>query len=498
MEILSLALLITLIVLGAFAITEILAPGRITEGFATIPRTSYWSSFTSPRSDVGPDAEDKSYVRDPRYFNDYADVSRLGVSYDFCRVVTDSNEPDNKFFACALSGTDFLDSTKFRTPSEKDGFRFSLDDYMRDINNDGRDDYCRILKWKDGSYQAVCSQATDLGFDKKEVVDSNPPEETATLLRFYQECVLWLRFGNDMNDYVGNIKASISGGLRVDEMKKRDDTWEGLEFNGVNQFLRISDSSDLSLGNVVPIRSVRAWMVWVYFDEFTKNAKIFDFGNGPGKDNVVLGILGSGDMGVDSSQIRPLLCGGDSTVPTEPSGAQPAEELPPQELMKTSNANVDDYTCVGFETSPRRLPPSFAGTQATDKKSTGKATLMYEVWDKQSRKMRMKLGSAIPLKTWTHICVTSTTDDAFRPNMAFYINGKKVLEKESGWLPATSSMTNCYIGKSNWSNSVSQYEDRDELFKGKLFDFRAYRRNQSEAMINESYDWGITKLGIKR
>jgi hypothetical protein len=497
MEILSLVLLLTLIVLGAFALTEVFAPGMITEGFVNLPRTTYWSSFISPRSDVGSDAEDSSYVRDPRFFNDYADVSRLGAKYDFCRMVTEVNEPKNRFFACALSGTDFLDSAKFRTPGEKDGFRVSYDDYMRDINGDGRDDYCRILKWKDGTYQTVCNKATDLGFERKEVVDSDPPEDIATLLRFYQECVIWLRLGSDMNDYVDAVKANISGGLRLNEMVKKTDTWGGLEFNGADQFLRLSDSSDLSVGTVVPLRSVRAWMVWVYFDEFTRNAKIFDFGNGPGKDNVVLGILGTGDSDVDASKLRPLLCGGESTVPTEASGAQPAPEVTPQELMKTTDANVDEYTCIGFETSPRRLGPSFVGTQATDKKPTGKATLMYEVWDKQSRKMRMKLGSAIPLKRWTHICVTATSDDGFRPNIAFYINGKKVLEKESGWLPATSSMTNCYIGKSNWSNSVSQYEDRDELFKGKIFDFRAYRRNQSDAMIVESYDWGIEKLGIK-
>ena len=498
MEILSLALLITLIIILGFLIVEIFFPGYVTEGFANIPRTSYWSSFTSPRSDIGPDAEENSYIRDPRYFNDYADVSRLGVSYDFCRVLTDPNEPENRFFACALSSTDFLDSTKFRTPGEKDGFRLSLDDYMRDINKDGRDDYCRILKWKDGSYQAVCSLATDLGFESKEVVDSDPPEEIALLLRFYQECVMWFRLGNDMIDYVKNAKLSITGGLHVNEMLKKSETFDGLEFNGSNQFLRISDSSDVSLGTTVPIRSIRAWMVWVYFDEFTRNAKIFDFGNGPGKDNVVLGILGTGDSAADEGAMRPLLCGGESTVPTEPSGAQPAQEVSPQELMKTTNANVDEYTCVGFEVSPRRLKPSFVGAQALDKKLTGKATLMYEVWDKQSRKMRMKLGSAIPLKTWTHICVTATSDDGFRPNIAFYINGKKVLEKESGWLPATSSMSNCYIGKSNWTNSVGQYEDRDELFKGKIFDFRAYRRNQSEAMVSESYEWGVRKLGVKK
>ena len=57
-------------------------------------------------------------------------------------------------------------------------------------------------------------------------------------------------------------------------------------------------------------------------------------------------------------------------------------------------------------------------------------------------------------------------------------------------------MTNCYIGKSNWANSVSQYENRDELFKGSLFDFRAYTVSLSEDLITQTYDWGLEKLGL--
>jgi hypothetical protein len=70
-----------------------------------------------------------------------------------------------------------------------------------------------------------------------------------------------------------------------------------------------------------------------------------------------------------------------------------------------------------------------------------------------------------------------------------------VFEKESGWLPAASFMTNCYIGKSNWSSS-GQYENRDELFKGKLFDLRAYKKSLSEGMIQDSFDWGKEQLVI--
>ena len=110
--------------------------------------------------------------------------------------------------------------------------------------------------------------------------------------------------------------------------------------------------------------------------------------------------------------------------------------------------------------------------------------------------MRIKINNAIPLKKWTQITITTTSNDAFRPDIAVYINAKKVFEQPNGWLPATSAMTNCYIGKSNWASSVSQYENRDELFKGRLFDFRAYKTSLNENVIKNSYSWGKSILSI--
>lgn len=500
MEVFPLILLFTLIILALFITAELFLPSGVTgfvEGFTTggigASEASYWSSFISARSDIDSTQEDASYIRDPRYFNDYTDVTRIGVAYDFCRMLATKTEPDNLFFACALAGTENLDSTKFRTPGTKDGFRISYDDYMRDTNGDGRAEYCRILPWKDGSYQPVCSYAGDMGFDGTEKVDSDPPEAIATLLEFYDGCVMWLRFKGDMLDIIKNVKTQIAGNLIIDETPRRNES-EGLEFNGSNQFIRVSDSSDLSVGFNMPMRSVRSWMVWVFFDEFTNNAKIFDFGNGAGKDNVFLGILGKGDSATQGSDLRPLLCGKEeSTVPTEKSGAQPVPEMSPKRLMETTEANIDEYTCGGFEIMPDRKAPSTV--KPLDMKLTGKATLLFEVWDKQSRKMRIKVAGAIPQKRWTHVTITSTSDDAFRPNISVYINAKKVFEKESGWLPAASSMTNCYVGKSNWSSS-GQYENRDELFKGRMFDLRAYKKSLSEGMIQDSFDWGKEQLVI--
>lgn len=487
MSVFPIALSITLIIIVGILIMEYVAPDKLMEGFSStaslLTRDSYWGTFASPRVDISPTQEDPRYTRDIRYFNGYEDVTRLGVSYDFCRMISPKDDDTNLFFACALAGTENLSSTAFRTASLKDGFRISRDDYMRDINKDGRADYCRILLNKDNTYQPLCQKAGDIGFEAKDVIDPSPPSDIQTLLSFYDGCVLWLRLMDDMKDTVDSVDVHTSGGLSIDEIPS--DSTTGLVFNGVNQYLRLSDSGDFTLGTYVPLRDVRTWMVWVKYDVFANNSKIFDFGNGSGQDNVFMGILGKGDE-VVSADIE------ESTVPTTCSGQQAVEEVSPQVLMKTSDANVDEYTCGGFEIYPRKLP----GSKILNSTKTSKqATLLYEVWDKQTRKMRIKVNSVIPLKTWTHICITASDSDAFRPTLVVYINGKNVLEKSGGFLPSTGSMTNCYIGKSNW-NTDPKFVNKDELFKGSLFDFRAYQKGVSEQMIEESIQWGKERLGI--
>jgi hypothetical protein len=163
--------------------------------------------------------------------------------------------------------------------------------------------------------------------------------------------------------------------------------------------------------------------------------------------------------------------------------------------LKTTDANVDEFSCIGFEGNPRRLPPSRV-TDKVLKGSKNRATLLYEVWDSQQRVMRIRVPSIIPLKQWTHICVTAKSDDAFRPDIGIYVNGEQVFVEPSGFLPQTSVLSNCYIGKSNWANATSQYENRDELFKGKLFDLRAYKVPLAERVIQESVSWGKQKLNL--
>ena len=147
----QLYLWIGLIILIAIAIIELWKPELINEGFTnlvSVGDTAFWAKWLPRRGDVGlnPTEEQGGYIRDIRYFSGYTDVQRLGVNHDFCRMVQAESDPEDKFFACALGGTEGLSTVKYRTPSVRQGFELSRDDYMHDIYNEGRDGYCRIIK----------------------------------------------------------------------------------------------------------------------------------------------------------------------------------------------------------------------------------------------------------------------------------------------------------------------------------------------------------------
>ena len=478
---------------------EIFRPRLISEGFESVISfdTSYFATMAPKRGDVGPTNEEGGYIRDSRYFNRYASVQRLGVKNDFCRMITSKGASDVTFFACALAGTENLSSTEFRSPTTKDGFKLSRDDYMRDIDADGRDDYCRILKIKDGSYQPMCNRATDKGFDERLVLDSDPPDEIKMLNTFYDGCVFWYRLRDDIIDYVNNTQVYTAGAIKIDE-KPNPPVTKGIHFNGIDQFLRLGDSPDLDIGYIVPLRSLRAICFWVYFDQFTNNAHILDFGNGAGNDNVYVGIIGRGDATVSEEDIRPSACGDEqTTVPTGNTGQQKVAEVSPQELMRTSSANVDEYTSTGFEMFPRKLPPSRVVPPQPKGAKPNTATLIYEVWDKKQRKMRIKINSVIPLQKWTHVAITAVTMDSFRPSIKVYINGEDVYTKVSGFLPQASTTTNNYIGKSNWMSATSEFENKDDFFKGSIFDIRGYKTPMSAQKIKDTVAWGKNLLGLK-
>ena len=99
----------------------------------------FLAGYFPRRGDVSFDEDESEYIQDPRNVRGYADVQALNVNHDFCRMVIPKGLDDeqDRFFACALGGTEGLSSVSFRTQSVRKGFKTSRDDYMRDSDGDG-------------------------------------------------------------------------------------------------------------------------------------------------------------------------------------------------------------------------------------------------------------------------------------------------------------------------------------------------------------------------
>jgi hypothetical protein len=478
------------------------------EGYeGTIP--AYFGKFFPQRSDVVPGQleEQDGYVRNKRYTEAYADIQGLGYKADFCRVVERPDDPGSRRVVCALAGQEGLDTFAYSSKSARAGLRFSRDDYYRDVNGDKKDDYCRILKVKEApldAWEARCIPAGLIEFKNEfELTDSKPPPDIADLLFFFEGIMVWYRFLDDMVDYAENSKLALAGEIEMDETPKARDpppSVEGLAINKVpavtdekppaEQFIRIGENDKLEWNSKVRLRDLRAVSVWVYYDEFTQNAPIFDFGNGAGKDNVRLAIEGKGNR---ATKLQGVM----KPQPDEFAkvcNTKAAVEVSPKLYLATSDANVDEYECKG----PEPVESTYPEDDAAEEAGPPSANLIFEIWDTQQRKMRIRAMNAIPLKQWCHVVVTTTDASSFRPTWQVYIDNKKVLEHEDGHMPLNSYTTLNYIGKSNWEDvGVGQYDDQDERFRGSLFDFRLYRLPMSSAKIAKTYAWGHARLHKK-
>jgi hypothetical protein len=488
-------LLITLLILICIAVTEVINPRLINEGFSNLVSvgSGQWATWMPRRGDVGISSTDESdgFIRDIRYFHNYADVQRIGQDHDFCRMIMPkSSNTNDMFFACALGGTEGLSSIKYRTPSVSQGFEVSRDDYMNDALDEGRDSYCRILKTAPDMFQPICNPADDFSFKTVTIVDGKPPAPIQTLLTFYEGIMFWLRIRDDLLDYAKNLKINIAGGMEIDEVPAP--TTQGLAFDGVDQYLRIGDSNDLSFGKTIQLQSMRAVCFWVYFEEFTNNAKIFDFGEA-GQPSVFLGIIGRGNPGLQQ-EVFIKDCSTDETVPDAPSGQQCVLEQSPQVAMITSRANIEEYDCPSPEIFGRIMPPLHQKVPKVTEAVT--ADLLYEVWDGKMRKLHIQVKNVFPLRKWVHVCLTATSSDAIRPGLRLYVNGESTYTEPSAWLPQKNATTHNYIGKSNTMSVTSQNDNKDELFKGAMFDVRGYSQIMSKKKVKDTYNWGKTLLGL--
>lgn len=499
------------------------------EGFASGPGSNqFMMGYFPRRGDISFGTDDAMYEQDNRHVMGYVDVQGLGVNHDFCRMLvpkgvkgthrSKENDEAKMFFACALAGTEGLSSTSYKTATVFNGFKTSRDDYMRDADKDGKTDYCAVVKMSKGVFEAQCYRALNTTFDTKQFIDTDPPEDISEILLFYEGIMFWFRFIDDLKDYAENLTTYTSGDLTIDEVNvkilpsqileggKQDSTnlderiqvTEGLKFNGLNQFIRLGDSPDMSFGRKITLPTMKSLCFWVKFDEFTNNAHIIDFGNGAGKDNVFVGIVGRGDPSMDDgATIRksPEL---NDVLPTGKSGAQPVDDVTPVQLM-LSTANVDKYE-YDTQLRPRDLPhiKPFNEKQKAkaSKKAPNTATLIWEVWNGELRMEHVNVLKAFKLKQWTHCCITTASSDSVRPALQIWIDGHKMAEKEGTHMPQIAITKNNYFGKNNWMSGSSQFENKPELFKGGLFDVRAYSQPMDEKKLKKSIEWGKKRLGI--
>jgi len=487
---------------------------RSIEGFTSdiVPaeeKPSFFGDYYPKRTDVvpGQTVEPSGWIRDLRYTQQYVDVQGIGMKNDMCRVIMRQDDPGSLIMACALAGTDGTSSAAYSTRSKQQGFKFSRDDYFNNVNSDKRADYCRIVKVEgppEDAWTAMCAPATLQGFDAKEVQDTQAPPNIVTLLWFFDGLMAWYRFKDDLVDYAENTRLMLAGNITIDEDPTKPKT-EGLQINAVppslkdqappaEQFIRIGENKALEFDTEFEIRELRSFSTWVKFDLFTNNAHIFDFGNGAGHGNVFLGIEGKGNPTTQE------------TTSADPIGRQPTEfepvcsrtaprEVSPQVYMKQTAANVELYECPGPEPIDRMVDNT-ATKSRTKTVTTTRANLLFEIWDSEQRKMRLRILDAVQEGKWHHIML-STLDAAFRPTWVVYIDGLKVFTQVDGHLPQTALTTNNYIGKSNWEQQTTgQY--KDERFRGSLFDMRFYRVPMSEAKLMKTLEWGKTLLNLPK
>jgi hypothetical protein len=171
-----------------------------------------------------------------------------------------------------------------------------------------------------------------------------------------------------------------------------------------------------------------------------------------------------------------------------------APEQSPQLYLATSDANVNEWSCPGPEPVDSEYPEDeLAGDDAVAAGDVG-ANLLFEIWDSQQRKMRIRVLNVVPLKRWVHIALTTTDGSNFRPTWQVYVDGALVHEETNGHMPLKSHTVKNYIGRSNWEAVTANQLNGDERFRGALFDFRLYRAPMSKEKIARTVAWGLERL----
>lgn len=453
---------IVLTLLVTYIITETMG-STLREGFA-VPR----------RSDIGPttegwSADEAGYTRDLRYTESFVDVQGNGVAADFCRAVYKNGDPASLHIACALATREGMDTLEFRSRTKAQGFRFSRDDYWRDVTGNGRMDYCRILKDQEsGEWVSSCAlttresigplQATNKTTIGKEIRDPSPPAAIQQLLRAYQGILSWYRWRDDAVDYAGNTQVELRGHPTVPEMLRPTKT-RGLQLNrwpsasqdaaeaapAVEDYLLWGEKQTMHLDQDVNPSQIRAISFWIWWDHFENGARVLECSNGQKKDLVWIGV----DSYAGSKGLKPI------------PEAAPAQEFSPQQIFSLGPPLAEPVKIPAQTAQPEPVP-------------TTTATLAMEIWDTEQRVMRIEAPQGAKVNEWQHVVFTTTDSTDWWPTWQIWINGQKVQEKSEGRMIPALFLTQNKIGKH---------------VRGCLQDFRVYNRAMTERDIQEAIVW---------
>ncbi|KAL8558792.1 hypothetical protein ACOMHN_046375 [Nucella lapillus] len=114
--------------------------------------------ITLGANQIPPRRYDLNDLGDPLFFHGWADVQVTGAANDYCRVI---GRGKRRFLSCALAGTRGQDHHYVSRLGFDSGFPGTW--FMRDVDSDGRDDYCRCTG-AESSSRVVCMKAGEKGF----------------------------------------------------------------------------------------------------------------------------------------------------------------------------------------------------------------------------------------------------------------------------------------------------------------------------------------------
>ena len=431
--------------------------------------------FSAPkRSDIGLSSdgwgEAAGYIRDLRYKEAFVDLQGLGVATDFCRAISKKSDPDSLRIACAVGRRDGMDTMEYNTPTKREGFRFSRDDYWRlsTANTTSRRmDYCRILKdEKTGEHYSSCAIASFNGFKKKEERDAEPPFYIQELLEAYEGCLVWFRWRDDKEDYASNaafqvfgrpifpslLNPEVSRGLQLNRWSAASQE-AGEPAPPLTDYLRWGEKGTFELYQAIHPRQLRAISFWVWWDGFEKDATVVDCAN-PAKnvrkqDRIVIGVDGGG--------------------PNLPA-------IPPMPAAQEVRSEV--VQAIGQLTEPARTgrPPPSPSLSAS-------ARYYFEIWDEENRIMRLESPmSTAKTGQWQHVAVTVTDATAWWPTWQFWLNGTLVSEKTDGRLSPAMEITENFIGKN---------------MRGCIQDFRMYSTPLTKGKLQTAIKYSKGKLHLQ-